>query len=53
MNGHIRYFLIPLGVAYDTDILKVIKVVKEAVEKSGFKLSALKRHSCILKIRMG
>ena len=36
MNDKIRRFRIPFGVAYGTDAQKVIKVVKEAVAKSGY-----------------
>ncbi len=36
MNDKIRRFRIPFGVAYGTDAKKVIKVIKEAVAKSGF-----------------
>ncbi|WP_457595771.1 mechanosensitive ion channel family protein [Hydrogenimonas sp.] len=36
MNDQIRRFRIPFGVAYGTDVHKVVGVVKEAVKKSGF-----------------
>ncbi|WP_456453368.1 mechanosensitive ion channel domain-containing protein [Hydrogenimonas sp.] len=36
MNDQIRRFRIPFGVAYGTDVHKVVGVVKEAVKNSGF-----------------
>ena len=36
MNDRIRRFRIPFGVAYGTDVHKVVGVVKEAVRNSGF-----------------
>ncbi|BDY11771.1 mechanosensitive ion channel family protein [Hydrogenimonas cancrithermarum] len=36
MNDQIRRFRIPFGVAYGTDVHKVVGVIKDAVKKSGF-----------------
>jgi len=37
MNDQIRRFRIPFGVAYGSDVHKVVGVIKEAVKKSGFR----------------
>ncbi|BCD62347.1 hypothetical protein NitYY0826_C1223 [Nitratiruptor sp. YY08-26] len=55
MNDRIRRFRIPFGVAYGTDVHKVIKVVKKAVEKSGFTdiYNTPKRHTRVIMTGMG
>ena len=37
MNDKIKRFRVPFGVAYGTDVEKVIEVVTEAIKSSGFK----------------
>jgi small-conductance mechanosensitive channel len=55
MNDQIRRFEIPFGVAYGTDANRVIKLILEAVEKSGFKdiYVTKKRHTRVIMTGMG
>jgi len=55
MNDKIRRFEIPFGVAYGTDVHKVIDVVLDAVNKSGFRdiYNTPFRHTRVIMTGMG
>ena len=55
MNDRIRRFRIPFGVAYGTDVHKVVGVVKEAVLNSGFGdiYTDASRHTRVIMTGMG
>ncbi|MBW1646250.1 MAG: mechanosensitive ion channel [Deltaproteobacteria bacterium] len=55
MNDRVRRFEIPFSVAYGTDPDKVIEVVSEAVQQSGFSflLNTASRHTRVVMTAMG
>ena len=55
MNDQIRRFRIPFGVAYGTDVHKVVSVIKDAVRNSGFGdiYTDSERHTRVIMTGMG